>query len=238
MFEPEKTATEQALAKAGTKLAVNKYACTAVPYNDSLREQDHPQNVKKGHHNVSCPKDATSKQLPTMSVTFYQKKATPTSDEFEVESTVAQKNESSDEECLSYCEGDEVSERDSVLSDMGTNGSLDCCQLPVFNHESGHEDLEEIKVFLHSQICKNQYKNLDRAELDHYMNVNLNSLQQIDQQSLDSQTCFEDEDFDKGAYSLSFAKAADQQNTSLPNANEAYSFVLQPEVDYATQKEI
>jgi len=89
MFEPEKTATEQSSALACPKLVVKKYVCTAVPYNDSLREQDHPFNVKKSHHTVPCPKDACSKQLPTMSVTFHQKKAALNSDEFEVGSTVA-----------------------------------------------------------------------------------------------------------------------------------------------------
>lgn len=88
-----------------------------------------------------------------MSVTFHQKKAAPTNDEFEVESTLAQRNESSDEECPSHCEGDEVFEGDSVLSDMGTNGSLDCCQWLLLNQETGHEDSEEVNVFLHSQVC-------------------------------------------------------------------------------------
>jgi len=60
MFEPKKTANEQSTVLAGPKLAVAKYVCTAVPYNDSLRE-DHPLSVKKVHHNVPCPKDAPSK---------------------------------------------------------------------------------------------------------------------------------------------------------------------------------
>ena len=123
MFEPEKTANEQSTILACPKLAGAKYVCTSVPYNDSLRE-DHPPTVKKVLHNVPCPKDAPSKYLPTVTVTFHQKKTAPSNDEFEVESTLAQLDVSTDEECLSPFEGEE----DSILSDMGTNGSVDCCQ--------------------------------------------------------------------------------------------------------------
>jgi len=78
-----------------------------------------------------------------VTVAFHQKKAAPSNDEFEVESTVAQWDESTEEECLSPCEGEE----DSVLSDMGTNGSVGCCPLLYLTEESSHEASEEIHVF-------------------------------------------------------------------------------------------
>lgn len=79
-------------------LSAPKYTCNAVPYNDSIRE-DAPTSIAKVLHNVPCAKEATSKQLPSMTVTFHQKNCDPPSEdgcEFEVGSTHAQWEDDAD----------------------------------------------------------------------------------------------------------------------------------------------
>lgn len=74
-----------------SQISPPKYTCTAVPFNDCIRD-DLPTSVVKVLHNVPCAKEAPSKQLPSMTVTFHQKKEVVGSDdrcEFEVGSTQA-----------------------------------------------------------------------------------------------------------------------------------------------------
>ena len=86
----------------GSKLAVvSKFSCTASPYTDQTREEQVHSKVKV-LHNVPCAKEATSKKLPSMTVTFHQKKAAQSDDSgSETGSTHAQWDDETDQDC--YC---------------------------------------------------------------------------------------------------------------------------------------